>query len=388
MSVYFVTGVTGIVGSAVVERLLRDPTARIVALVRAPTPEAAAQRVDATLTALSSTALDAPTRARVQALRGDAEQAAFGLAPGEYRALADACTNIVHCAGAVRLNLPIDAARRAAVDSARHVLELARHVAAADRPVKVELVSTVGVGGRTHRRLAETWIDAGHAFHNTYEQAKAEAEALAHAAADAGLPLTVHRPSMVVGESRSGRALQFQVFYYLVDFLSGRRTGGFFPSLKDARLDIVPVDFVAEAIVRSSASAASAGRVLHLCAGPQEALPLRRLQEVIAERLARRGVRVPRPRFVSPRLFRGATRALRPLAPARTRAALATLPVFLDYLATDQTFENARTLAWLRDVGIDLPPTNEYLPRVLDFYFDARERSSRRAGAGSAPRTA
>jgi thioester reductase-like protein len=271
------------------------------------------------------------------------------------------------------MNLPLEAARSSAVGAAENVLHVARRLAEKGRLAKVEVVSTVGVAGRKHRLLPETWVGAEHAFHNTYEQAKAEAEQLFRRAIEGGLALTVHRPSMVIGDSRTGRAAHFQVFYYLVEFLSGRRTHGIFPALGTACLDIIPADVVAEAIVRSSRSPQAAGRILHLCAGKSGALPLTRLQTLIRETLAARGQVSPRPRFVPRAAFRMAMRALRLVADARTRSALDTLPIFLDYLETDQAFDDARTAVWLAEQGVVRPGPESYLPAVLNFYLAARD---------------
>ena len=375
MKIAFVTGGTGVVGSAVVARLLADPEMRVLALVRAASPLAAAARLDATLAALNVLERTGTGAARIRALAGDAEQPRFGLNARDYEELATNCTHLIHCAGAVRMNLPLAAARRSAIDSVRNGLQLARSLADAGKLAKVEVVSTVGVAGREHRLLREHWVGAENRFHNTYEQAKAEAEQLVHEAVRAGLPVSVHRPSMVVGDSQTGHTLHFQVFYYLVEFLSGRRTRGFFPELGAARLDIVPVDFVAEAIVRSSGSQATIGRILHLCAGPTDALSLRRLQAIVHDRLLARGEKVPKARYLSHGVFRAATRALRLIADTRTRAALDTLPVFLDYLHTDQAFENVRTVDWLREAGITPPRAEDYLFRVLDYYFSEKART-------------
>ena len=375
MSVYFITGATGAVGSAVAARLLAEPDIQLIALVRGDSHAAALARLDGALAPLVAGHAQIPGEGRVRAMTGDAQAPRFGLSPADYIALERECTHVIHCAGAVRMNLPIDAARDAAVASSRNVIELAQRLAAANRLHKVEMVSTVGVAGRAHRLLREEWVGAGHAFHNTYEQAKAEAELGMRQAVDAGLPLTVHRPSMVIGDSRTGYAQHFQVFYFLLEFLSGRRTGGIFPDLGDAHLDIVPADFVAEAIVRSSQSAATRGRILHLCGGPAAAIPLDRLQAIVRETLARRGEVLPRIRSVPRAWFRHGAGALRWLVNKRARAALGTLPVFLDYLDTEQAFDNTLTREWLAREGIVLPHPDAYLARVLDFYFDARASS-------------
>lgn len=373
-------------GSAVIARLLSDPQVRVLALIRAPSPLAAAARLDATLAAMSVRERTATNADRIRALAGDAEQPHFGLGAKDYQELATTCTHLMHCAGAVRMNLPLEAARRSAIDSVGNVIQLARDLADARKLVKVDVVSTVGVGGREHRLLREDWVDADHRFHNTYEQAKAEAEQLVHAAARSGLPVSLHRPSMVVGDSRTGHILHFQVFYYLVEFLSGRRTRGFLPDFGGAKLDVVPVDFVAEAIVRSCGSHATIGKILHLCAGPEEALSLRDLQAVVRERLTARGERLPGLHFLSPALFRAARKALRLLADAKTRSALDTLPVFLDYLDSDQAFDNSRTSAWLASEKIRVPRAIDYLPRLLDFYLAAKHSAPNIAGESATAR--
>ena len=369
MKAYFVLGATGSVGSAVVARLLSDPQSRVFALVRAASSSAAAGRLDTALAALGVRDRVSTDGGRLHVLVGDVEQPRLGLSTADYNLLSTNCSHIIHCAGVVRMNLPLAAARRATVDAVQNVLEFAQSQKRAGLLKKVEIVSTVGVAGRESRLLREEWVGANHEFHNTYEQAKAEAEQLVHDAVLNGLPVTVHRPSMVVGDSRTGHTLHFQIFYFIVEFLSGRRTRGFFPDFGAARLDIVPVDFVAEAIVRSNQSNITNGKILHLCVGPRGAVPLRRLLAFVHDSLAARGERLPKPRYVSRRLFQMLATGLRLLVDARTRAALATLPIFLDYLDTDQAFDNLRTAAWLKDEGVAIPPIEDYLPRVLDFYF-------------------
>ncbi|MDV7391197.1 hypothetical protein RZS08_07585, partial [Arthrospira platensis SPKY1] len=86
-----------------------------------------------------------------------------------------------------------------------------------------------------------------------------------------------HRPSMVVGAAATGRIIHFQIFYHLCEFLSGRRTFGLFPRLGTARLDTIPVDGVARAIGWAGGRPEWAGRVLHPCAGPEQATRLKRL---------------------------------------------------------------------------------------------------------------
>lgn len=373
MTSYFVTGGTGVVGSALVPVLLEDPEAEVWLLIRAKDSGELQERTDALFGFWALGDAEAHARRRVHAVRGDATEPRFALPPETYGTLETHVTHIVHAAGAVRMNLPLAQARRSAVDSAERVIELARSLQCSGRLRKVELVSTVGVGGRTST-VPEDWIDTPRAFHNTYEQAKAEAEDVARAAVREGLPLTVHRPSMVVGDSRSGRVLHYQVFYHLCEFLSGRRTRGLFPPLGGQTLDIVPSDYVAQMIAASSRRVEWGGRIVHECAGRDGALPLVELRRIVRERLAQRGERLPPTITLPAWAFKRVLRLASGFLDDRSRRAVSTLPVFLDYLASDQAFENARTRQLLEDSAEPLEPPRwqDYLPRVLDAFLDAR----------------
>ena len=363
--VYFVTGATGTVGSALVPCLLADPEAEVWLLLRAEGPDALAARLEA-LHGFWGHAPDAAERCRIRALAGDVERPRFGLTADDHAALARACTHIVHCAGKVRMNLPLEAARSAAVASARNVVELAR---ACHGLHKIEFVSTVGVGGRMPGAVPEAWITTPRAFHNTYEQAKAEAEELIRAEVERGLPLTVHRPSMVVGEAATGRVIHFQIFYHLCEFLSGRRTRGFTPRLGEARLDIIPADYVGRALAWSSRTTETAGCILHLCSGPDDAIPLDDLQRHVRRVWQARDIVLPPLRPLHPRLLRAALPMLRAVAPAPTRRALNALPIFLDYLADTQAFANHLTRSRLVPAGIVVPAVTDYLEHLFDYYF-------------------
>ena len=373
MNHYFVTGGTGVVGSALVPVLLERPDNEIWLLVRSSDRVSMDKRIDDLFLFWQLGDLEPGARRRVHALRGDATMPQFGLQPAEYQSLVVTITHIVHAAGVVRMNLPIQDARRSAVGSAQQIIDLSWALQRAGRLRKVELVSTVGVGGRLGV-LAEEWIDTPRSFHNTYEQSKAEAEQLVREQVELGLPVTVHRPSMVVGDSRSGRVVHFQIFYHLCEFLSGRRTRGLYPPLDRQTLDVVPADYVARVIAWSSACAGLGRQIIHESSGPDGALPLAELRERVRERLRRRGQRVPRVITLPAGLFTSVLAVAGRFLDERSRRAIATLPVFLDYLSSNQQFANAKTQALLvqQAAGIVLPPWQDYLDRVLDTYIDSR----------------
>lgn len=370
MTVYFVTGGTGALGSALVPMLLAHPDAKVYMLIRAKDDVALAGRIHKLFDFWRLESQESDFRDRVVGLRGDASAPRFGLSDGDYLQLSRHVTHVVHAAGAVKLNLPLAEARRSAVSSAREALTLAEQCANSGQLQKVELVSTVGVGGKLGR-VPEDWITTRRDFHNTYEQAKAEAEDTARERIDAGLPITLHRPSMVVGDSKRGRIIHYQVFYHLCEFLSGARTFGLSPPLGDVRLDIVPVDYVARVIAWSAQQPGTIGKILHECSGPQDAVPLTGLRECVRKRFEEKGRRLPAVIPLSSGMFNRLLSWAKPFAGERNRRALATLPVFLEYLASPVVFENDKTRMLLEQAGQEgAPAVSAYLDTVLRAYLD------------------
>lgn len=370
MKQVFVTGATGTIGSALVPQLLAEPGTRVTLLLRADDDAALRARIDRLL-AFWRMAPDDLRAIRIDAVRGDITQPQLGLAPADREALLQGCSHIVHAAASVKLNMPADEARATAVTPTRSILALARDIAARGRLQKLDLVSTVGVWGRSPGTMPERRLPGVRDFHNTYEAAKAEAERVVWDEG-AGLPLTVHRPSMVVGDSRDGRVIHFQVFYHLCEFLSGTRTLGIMPMLGHTRLDTVPVDWVAAAIAWSSAHpGASAGRILHLCAGPQ-AIPVTALQQLVRGLWLQQGRRLPRLHTLPSAWLARLVPVIGALAGAKARRALRGLPPVLAYLAEDQGFANTDSLALLQSAGLPQPPVQPTLDVVLRHYLAQR----------------
>lgn len=372
MSIYFLTGGTGAVGSAIVPLLLAEPDTEVRLLLRAGSDAALAQRLEDLMRFWGWTDSH-DKRVRIKAYRGDAALPNFSLHDAQHAELISECTHVIHCAGTVRMNLSIEDARRSAVGSAQETVNFARRLAAGRRLRKFEYVSTVGVAGKRPGALPEIWMDEPRAFHNTYEQAKAEAEEIVRSAiASEGLPVTVHRPSMVIGDSRDGRIIHFQIFYFICEFLSGRKTLGLYPDFGEVRLDVIPVDWVAEAIVASSLDPETAGEIFHLCSGPELAPRLEDLKANVRTAFKAHGLSVPPGIRLPRRWFAALARLAARLAPVSQRKALATLPIYLDYLADRQGFDNAKYTAWLASREMSSPRAEDYLPVMLDYYLNKR----------------
>ncbi len=368
MKTVLITGASGVVGSALVPHFLDEPETRVVLLLRAESAERLRQRSDSLFEFWKISPGD-PRAARVEALRGDVSVPRLGLNEANYRAVAARVTHVVHSAGNVKLNQSLAEARRDNLDALRHVLGLARDCG---RFAKLDHVSTVGVAGRARGLVPEAPLTGSRAFHNAYEEAKAEAESLLFDEVRAGLPATVHRPSMVVGDSRTGAVLRFQVFYHLSRFLAGMNTWGVVPDTGGYQLDLIPVDYVARMIHLANGSPETAGRVFHLASGPDLAPRLSDLRDRLRSYFRDKGERLPRLRI----LGRGWVRALLPLfgwmAPAKARRAFQGLHLFLDYLDEEQTFANGKARAFAAERGLVVPPIEDYFRNVMKYWWDRK----------------
>ena len=184
--------------------------------------------------------------------------------------------------------------------------------------------------------------------------------------------MTIHRPSMVIGHSRTGKIIHFQIFYFLCDFLSGRQSYGIVPDAKTTVLDTVPADFVAEAIYTSSCHADLNGAILHLCSGLSHAIKINALTDRLHPLLKTTNPSLARPKKLSAQLLRKCLPVMAFFAPPKLKAKLNNLPLFLDYLKDRQSFDNQHTLARLAEYSVQLPEVDDYLAPVINYYLQRK----------------
>jgi long-chain acyl-CoA synthetase len=356
------TGATGFLGMALLARYLERTDRTIYALVRAADDRAGAARIAQTLRCLFGTAH--PHGRRVIAVRGDLTLPGLGL--GRRRnALADRVDEIVHGAATVSFESGLETCRSVNVGGTRRMLEFAVRSHARGGLRRFTYISTAFVAGEQTGCASEDELDVGQRFRNSYEQSKFEAECLV-TDWQACLPITVVRPSIVVGERESGWTSSFNVLYWPLRAFA-RGTYMVLPARASAPVDVVSVDYVADAILALSRTAEAVGATFHLTAG-QHASSVGELVKLASAHFGR-----PAPRLVEPWLYR---RVVHPLLlqashDERFRRALRRSETFFPYLATKVRYDNRRARCALHASGVEPSPLHQYFGRLVEFALEA-----------------
>jgi thioester reductase-like protein len=340
-----VTGYPSFTAARMTRKVLAaDPRARVFVLARDKYARGAEELL---------AQLPADHASRAQLVVGDVCDMDLGLSGAEYRALADTVTTIHHMAGIYYQGVDREAAQRVNIDGTRGVIELAREC---KRLRRLCHYSTASVSGRRKGVILEEELDEGQAFHNFYEETKFEAEKLARAAQRL-LPVTIFRPGVIVGDSKSGEIDKFDGPYYLmVLILEGPLDVHLpLPGRGVAPLNLVPVDYVIDSAYALALDERAAGGTYHLT----DPMPLsaRQIYKVVAERANKKRPRGFIPTGVAKALMR--TPGLDKLA----RAPLAFLEG-IDHLA----FYNPRKALELLDgTGIECPHFEAYVDHLIRY---------------------
>ncbi|MEU6698208.1 SDR family oxidoreductase [Pseudonocardia sp. NPDC046786] len=361
MSAVLFTGFPGFLGSALLPRTLRRaPGARAVALVQ----ERFADQARATLARIERD--DPAVAGRTDLVVGDITVPGLGLPDDEWARLLGGPLEIFHLAAVYDLSVPADLAWRVNVDGTRHVVAFAQAATALRR---FQYVSTCYVSGRYDGLFAETDLELGQPFANHYDHTKHEAERVVARARDAGLPVTVYRPSIVVGDSVTGATQKFDGPYYLLQLLARQGATAAVPLPGRAartEFNLVPSDFVVDAIAALAGHDGALNRTVALA--QPDPPTVTRMCEVFADRLGKRLRTVPMPTGLAAfaidrvpgmgRLFR---------VPSST----------LDYLTHPTRYDVAATTALLGEVGVRCPAFDDHVDAMVTFF-------QRNPGLGSA----
>ncbi len=260
------TGATGFIGTQIARSLLENDVA-IYALVRGIDAEDAARKLSRNWWDWQE--LVGALGSRIKVVCGDVCLANLGLNETEYTELSEHVTHIIHTAADWRF-VSLEELRKTNVQGTKNVLDLAKKINKHHPLERFSHISTAYVAGARTGKAAENELTDKFGFFTDYERSKYEGELLVQAA-KREFPVSVFRPSMVVGDSKTGEIKTFNTFYFpLRLYLTGKMR--FMPVKRSLKINIIPVDYVANAVAKLTFEPKAEGLNFHLVA-PNESLP-------------------------------------------------------------------------------------------------------------------
>jgi thioester reductase-like protein len=338
---YFITGFPGFIGRQLAEHLLAEkPQIKLTLLVQTRFIAEYEKRFK-------------KSKDRIELLSGDVADIHLGLSRAEYERVCGETTTIFHLAALSHYSVNLDRARRVNVEGTRNVLDLAADCTQLRRLVHF---STALVSGDRTGVIAEDELDQGQSFRNVYERTKFEAEKLVEKS-KARLPITIIRPSTVVGHSATGEIDRFDGPYALAMMLVGSPVAIPLPLPGNAAapLNVVPVDFVVRAAAELSELKEAEGKTVHLV--DPNPMSARRVYDLIADKSKKKLTRFSLPVKATELLLRI------PGLESRSRQHRAAIQS-VNHLA----LYNCRTASdLLEPSGISCPPLHSYLETLMQF---------------------
>jgi thioester reductase-like protein len=348
---FLFTGFPGFIGARLLPRLLElKPGTRAICLV---------QEKFVALASEARAELEARhphVRGRIDLTEGDITVQGLGIPAKAARDLQRSLTEAYHLAAVYDLAVRRDVGRLVNVEGTKNVLEF---LSKAPRFDRLHYVSTAYVSGAARGTFRETDLDVGQGFKNHYEETKFQAEV---EVARSDVPCTVYRPGIVVGDSRTGQTGKFDGPYFVLRVMEKLPSPGVFLriGLGTGTVNVVPIDFVVEALASLSASPSSAGKTYHLC-DPRPRSPAE-LVEMFAEALGKRFVQVPVPLSVARAFF----------SPKPVQRFFGMPVEALDYFDDPVRHDTTQASHDLGELGIECPRLGDYLQRLVGFYREHR----------------
>jgi nucleoside-diphosphate-sugar epimerase len=359
-----ITGSTGFLGSHLAARQLRDGC-RVTALARGSKNASPKTRVEETLREVGVTQFE-----NLKVLEGDIALPGLGLSESSLNHVASQTDEIWHCAASLSFQQEDrEEIFRMNVEGTRHVLDVVKRTPSR----RLQHVSTAYIAGIRDDVALETEIHVGQTFRNAYEESKCQAELMiAEEQRKGEIAASVYRPSIVIGDSKSGRVTHFHGVYAFIralwsalDRLRRRmpHAGAVnlplrVPGVETQTLNFVPIDYVVDGMAEISRRPASVGGTYHLAnPSPTENrlwLPnVCRLLHVEGIQLVGQStfLKVPMTRLEA--LFQKQ------------------MAFYYQYLQGEPRFDCRRTLDALKNTGIVCPPvTVEFIDRMAGWYVD------------------
>lgn len=368
----FLSGATGFLGTEIVEKLIKKQDTSLVLLVRGNNYDEAIRHLSRSWweseILMQELKKLGTTDSKINIMEGDVTQDKLGLDNEKYCFLVENVTHVIHAAADLRLNSSIKELRQINLHGTENMVKMAVN-AKNYQLKKFSHISTAYVAGKRKGFIEEDFFSGEYGFKTNYEQSKFEAEEVVR---NTDLPFVILRPGMIVGNSSTGHIKTFNTIYSLIRmYMNGFRV---FPISKNLKINLVPVDYVADAVTSITLNEDSTGKTFHLTAPNQSNPTVKELISLInnwaAENL---DLKLPTPYYlplsslilpIADRFLNtehGVGRILHELAP---------------YMKEDRIFDTKNTELFMGKYKLNWI---EYIPRLLNFaaYYGFFHRSTR-----------
>lgn len=356
---YFVTGATGFIGKRLVGKLLQRKGAVVHFLIR----EESADKVPGLRETWGV------TPARAIPVFGDLTRKKLGVSADDLKKLKGQVDHFFHLAAVYDLAADEESQVQVNVEGTRHTLEFASAIGAGH----FHHVSSIAAAGLYEGVFREDMFEEAENIEHPYFMTKHESEKIVRG--ETALPWTVYRPALVVGDSRTGEMDKIDGPYYFFKLIQRMRQllPPWMPAigLEGGRINIVPVDYVVDALDHIAHQGAIAGRCFHLVDPVGY-----RVGDVLD--IFSRAAHAPRMNlFINAALLgfipRGVKKGLLAIAPIRRvrNAVMKDLGLpgdILEFVNYPTRFDSREARAMLKDSGIECPNLREYAWRLWDYW--------------------
>ncbi len=352
------TGFPGFIGAKLLPRLLElSPGATFKCLVQEKFVGLAKRQLE------QIEATHAHTRGRISLVLGDITRERLGIDAAEAKVLQRQITGGYHLAAVYDLAVKRDVGMKINVEGTRRVLEFLAECKTFER---LHYVSTAYVSGTAVGVYRETDLDVGQSFKNYYEETKflAEVEVVR-----VGLPYSVYRPGIVVGDSRTGETAKFDGPYFALRAMTRLPSPGVFMKVGSGKrtINLVPVDFVVEALAQLAQARNGDGRTYHLT---NPAPPtVFEVGELFARALGKSFVYMPVPLAL----------AKLGLAPGPVQKLFGMPAQTVDYFDHPVEYDCSQATRDLSKAGVTCPPFQSYVQRLVAYYLEKQGSVRREA---------